>query len=236
MRSGVEIDNTRTPKASSTSSFNRTSWPGPALFLTDSIGRIGIVELATGKVTALGSTNIQLTDITFCPNGRMYGVSFTALYRINKSPLGATLIGSFGSLGINALACNKAGKLYAYSNSYDRLYSISVSTGAATLIRSSTGYYSAGDLVFHENSLALASTDRRIVFLNPKTGSVISSVTHGISNLFGLVSVGPNELYGCAGTNIFKINSRTGATRLLGTYSSTSLGSCYGATFNGNFR
>jgi hypothetical protein len=218
------------------SNFVGAKWPGPIIYIADLSGRLGTVELATGKVVALGNLGRQLTDITFCPNQKLYGVSFTHLYEITRSPLTLRQIGSFGSLGINALTCDRQNRLIAHSNTVSRLYRLSLTTGAATLIGNTGVYRSAGDLVFHEQDLLLTSTANSIVDLNPANGSVQGNVFHGISNLYGLISIGPNELIGCAGTNVYRVNRTTGATSLLGNYVSAGLGSCAGAAFNGNFR
>lgn len=230
------IASANTASTPGVSSFVGAKWPGPIIYIVDLSGRLGTVELATGKVVALGALGRQLTDIAFCPNQKLYGVSFTHLYEITRSPLTLRQIGSFGSLGINALTCDRQNRLIAHSNTLSSLYRLSLTTGAATLIGNTGVYRSAGDLVFHEQDLLLTSTANSIVDLNPANGSVQGNVFHGISNLYGLISIGPNELIGCAGTNVYRVNRTTGATSLLGTYVSAGLGSCYGAAFNGNFR
>lgn len=216
--------------------FSATRWAGPVIYIVDASGRLGTVELATGKVVPLKSLGVLLTDIAFCPNQKLYGVSFTTLYEIIRSPISLRLIGRFGSLNINALTCDQQNNLLAHSNSIAGLYKLNLSTGAATLIGRTGTYRSSGDLVFHEKELLLSSVDKRLVALNRVNGAVQGSVYHGLSNLFGLISIGPNELIGCKETSIYRINRLTGVVTLLGNYVSSGLGACYGAAYNGNFR
>ena len=52
---------------------------------SDWYGQIGIVDVVTGSATVIGNSGVILTDIAFDPNGNLFGVTFDALYSINKA-------------------------------------------------------------------------------------------------------------------------------------------------------
>ena len=51
----------------------------PLLWIDDSAGRIGTVDVATGVDTLVGNSGAALTDIAFDPNGNLYGITFSNL-------------------------------------------------------------------------------------------------------------------------------------------------------------
>ena len=105
------------------------------------------VTRATGAFTDLGSmgngTTDQMLDLAIDGNtGVIYGVSSVSLsadklWKINPAVPSATLIGpTVNSAGMIGLAGDKLGNLWGYDLVNDRFYSVSKTTGLATVVGS----------------------------------------------------------------------------------------------------
>ncbi len=225
-----------------------TAWPGASILIVDEIGAFAFAELKTGAVRPLGRITgpdgevILFSDITFCPSGKLYGITFGSLFEIAREPLAERLIANYGPIGLNALACDRRGRLWAHSDHTARgLVRLFVDSERRDE-RGGTSR-SDGDLVFHEDELLVSTIDGDLVSLTRKDGAVLRTVPVGpprLPNLFGLVSIGPDELIGCAETTIYRINAKTGNPTPLFDYtqppSSSDLAACQGTAYNGNFR
>src|SRR4030088_258139 len=124
-----------------------TAQAAPTLWVDDSSGIVGRVDVPTGNVTIVGNSGAPLTDIAFDPSGNLFGISFTNLYRINTTTGAATLIGPTGIPGGNALVFGTNGTLFAAGNTTTNLFSVNPSTGAGTVL-GNDGFFSSGDLAF----------------------------------------------------------------------------------------
>ncbi len=208
---------------------------GPLIWVADAYGKLATVDSVNGSVKVKGAMGVVMTDIAFAPSGKLYGVSFTDFYLINPKTAKVKKIGRLGPTGINALFCPLVNNCLAHSFSQAQLYRINPVTGAATPVGSTSPFYSAGDLVKARGAFYLASTDRRLVRLNPATGAVLGSVSHGLTNLYGLASIGAGKDFGFAGTGFYRLNLANGASKLVRNLAGTGLVSIYGATFKGQF-
>jgi hypothetical protein len=208
-----------------------TSRAGPILWVDDSNGEIGKVDVATGNVTLVGNAGVVLTDIGFDPQGNLFGVSFTTFYSINESTGLATAIGSLGTSDSNALVFSSTGTAYAMGNSSDNLYTINVATGAASSIGHVSGFDSGGDLAFHNGTLYLASSGDALVQVNlaPVSGTEIGPF--GVASVFGLANGDNNVLYAVAGTSVYSVDTTTGAATFLVNYGGQGLGDAFGEGF-----
>lgn len=201
---------------------------GPRIWIDDSFGRIGTVDVETGLATVIGNSGVNFTDIAFDPNGNLYGVSFNTLYSINKATAAATKIGSLGISDANSLVFGADGTLYAVGNTSGNLYTINTATGTATVLFN-TGYTSGGDLAFlngtlyYTDALSLLSIN-----LNSKQTTFIGSI--GAYPVFGLAATDNGILYGVAKNSIYSINVSTGAGTLVSTYADGQAWA-YGAAF-----
>jgi len=187
----------------------------PILWIDDSAGRIGTVDVATGVDTLVGNSGAALTDIAFDPNGNLYGITFSNLYRINTSTGAATLIGGGFPVQMNALTFSSTGVLYGAATGSNGFYTINTTTGAATLV-GNIGSTSAGDLAFHNGVLYLSSSTGNLVSINVSTGvgTIIGSLGPA-GGSFGLANGDDNVLYAVNGTNIFSVNTATGLGTLV---------------------
>ncbi|WP_337176824.1 hypothetical protein [Paludisphaera sp.] len=204
----------------------------PILWVNDSGGNIGKVDVATGDVELVGNAGVVLTDIGFDPDGNLFGVSFTGFYSVSKTTGAATLIGSLGTGDSNALVFSSTGVAYAMGNAGDNLYTVDVSTGAATSIGDVGGFASAGDLAFHNGQLYLASTTNQLinVALGPPVGGTAVG-PFGVSEVFGLANASNNVLYAVAGTSVYSVDVATGAATFVVDYGGQGLGQAFGQAF-----
>jgi hypothetical protein len=201
---------------------------GPILWVDDSDGTLGTVDVATGVATVIGQMPQVMTDIAFDPSGNLWGITFGQLFQINPTTAAVTLVGNLGT-SLNSLVFAADGTLYAANNA---LFSVNTSTGAATLIGSGGGYNSSGDLAFVGGNLYLSSAGGDNLFrLNTTTGAGTLVGAIGFGSVFGLATDNNIDLYGITGTNVISINSSTGAGTLLVNYVGTNLGNANGSAF-----
>ncbi len=185
----------------------------PILYVDDSNGNIARVDVATGDVSIIGNPGLGFTDIAFDPNGVLYGITFTGLYRIDRTTAAATFIGALGQ-SLNSLVFSAAGTLYSANSS---LYTIDTSTGATTLVGSGGGYASSGDLAFVGGNLYLSSasgtsTTNDLYRLNALTGEGTVVGNTGVANLFGLATPDNANLLGVADNVVYSIDVNSGAS------------------------
>jgi hypothetical protein len=203
----------------------------PVLYIDDSNGQLGTVDVATGDATVIGNMGVVMTDIAFDPTGNLYGISFNNLYSINRTTAASTLIGSLGLNGANALVFATDGTLYAASFNTTNLYTVNTSTGLATSL-GSMGFNSAGDLAFNAGDFFLSSTTSQLIRID--LGNLAASAAVGpigFSNVFGLATADNGITYGVSGTQIFSVNTTTGAGTLVTNYAGDGLLSANGTSF-----
>jgi hypothetical protein len=204
----------------------------PELWIDDSAGRLGRVDVATGSVVVVGTMNVVMWDIAFDPLGNLFGVgNGNTLYRINPTNAATTFVGNLGAT-VNSLVFAADGTLYGASNA---LFRINPSTGAATRIgNGGIAYNSSGDLAFVGGNLLLSSSlpsADTLVRLNPATGVASSVGAMGIAQAYGLATSNNINLFGVSGTNIYTVNPATGAATAPINYGGRGLDVAFGTTF-----
>ncbi len=208
------------------------AFAAPVLWIGDSDGTLGTVDVATGAVTVKGQMGPVMTDIAFDPSGQLWGITFNELYRINSTTAASTVVGSLGP-SLNSLVFGADGTLYAASN---LLFTINTTTGAATPVGGGA-YSSSGDLAFIGGNLFLSSTlpvSDSLVMVNTSTGAGANVGSIGFSSVFGLATDNNVDLYGLSGTRVLNISPVTGAGTQVQTYTSASglgLGAAFGTAF-----
>ena len=216
--------------AASAPASEAASASGPLVYLCDSAGRLGTLNLTTKAVHVIGSLGVVLTDIAFAPNGTLYGISFTSFYKVSTTTGRATRIGSLGVSGMNALTFNKAGQAVAASNSQTGFFLINITTGRASLAGQDGGFFSAGDFAYSGSHLYFSTSSGQLVDFNLPAHT---SQAHpdGISNLFGLAVTAPGQLYGFANTTLYKLDPSTGVGTPIVNFGGHGLGQVFGAAF-----
>lgn len=202
----------------------------PILYIHDSLGNLGIVDVPTGTVNGIGNMGVVMTDIAFDPTGNLYGLSFGSLYSINPTTAASSFIGNHGIPGGNALVFGTDGTLYGAGSS-SSLYTINTTTGSATSY-GNMGFASAGDLAFNSGNFFLSSTTNHLIEINLAGGAVGTDVgPFGFSNVFGLATGDDGVLYGVSGSTIFSVNTSTGAGSFVSNYGGQGLGISFGSSF-----
>ena len=203
----------------------------PIMYVHDSSGVLGTVDVVTGNVSIIGNMGQVMTDIAFNPSGALYGITFGALYSINPTTGASTFIGNHSIPTGNALVFAANGTLYAAGAASTDLFAINPTTGASTSL-GNTGFASGGDLAFNGGNFYLASTSNQLVNINLANlagSSVVGSF--GVANVYGLATGDNGLLYGVAGTDIFLVNTLTGAATSPVSYAGHGLGIAYGQSF-----
>jgi PEP-CTERM motif-containing protein len=202
---------------------------GPILYVSDSGGRLGTVDVATGTTVVIGNMGVAMTDIAFDASGHLFGTDFDNLYSINPATAAIAFIGSMGVSDANALVFGSDGTLYEAGNSSTDLRSVNTTTGATTVL-GNIGFSSGGDLAFNGGSLYLATGSQLVrVGLSPVSGTLVGSF--GFSNVFGLATGEDGVLYGISGHDVFSVNTTTGAGTYKSTYNFALLSDAYGSSF-----
>lgn len=202
---------------------------GPILYVSDSGGRLGTVDVATGATVVIGNMGVAMTDIAFDASGHLFGTDFDNLYSINPATAAISLIGPMGVSNANALVFGSDGTLYEAGNSSTDLRSVNTATGATTVL-GNIGFSSGGDLAFNGGNLYLATSSQLVrVGLSPVSGTLVGSF--GFSNVFGLATGEDGVLYGISGHDVFSVNTATGAGTYKTTYNAGLLSDAYGSSF-----
>jgi len=213
--------------------------PSGPLYINDTNGNLGTVNLSNGSVAVLGNSGTTMTDIAFTSDGNLYGTTFGTLYSINKSTGAASPVFNYpaGGIGsIDALLGGGAGTLYAASNDTDTLYTISLSPFAVTPYTGSAGGHAAGDLAFAPSGGQIYETldSGDLARLTPSGNAIASTIVGntGLFDVYGLATGDDGITYAVAGTKIYTINLSTAALTLLLDYSGHGLGDAYGLAFS----
>jgi hypothetical protein len=238
------------PKADSMADFvDPYATAGPTIYITDAAGHLATVTMGTYTVHVIGSEGVILTDIGFNPkDSQLYGVSFSAFYRVNKTTGKATLIGPLGINDANALVFDGQGVAYTAGVDTSELYTINMTTGRVTGVGSMKPFKSAGDLTFYNGGLVVSgyyqssltdTTPDTLVLVNPSNAKVLAYSELDIANLFGIVCTGKDLLFGFAGTNLYQLfpgqTSVGKRSVLLKNLSGKGLAQIYGAAYDGYF-
>lgn len=201
------------------------------LHVHDSGGTLATVDSSTGAVNVIGDMGVTLTDIAFDPTGKLFGLSFGALYEVDAQTAETTLIGSHGVPGGNALVFGGDGTLYAAGFSGSGLFTLDPGSGATTSL-GSTGFASGGDLAFVGDEFYLASSGGELVRLDLGDLSQSAAVgDFGVANVFGIATSAEGQLFGVGGTSIFSVDLATGAALDPVSFAGQGLGQAFGQSF-----
>jgi hypothetical protein len=203
----------------------------PTLWINAFGATLGRVDVATGAVAIVGSTGVTLTDIAFAPNGDLYGLTFTDLYRVDPLTAAVTLVGPHGIPSGNALVFGGGGVLYAAGDLSTSLYSINPNTGASTVL-GDIGAASAGDLAFVNGDLYLSSNMNNLIKIQLAPTVAATNVGNlGIEFVYGLATPDNGTLYAVSIQQIYSVNLATAATTLVTSYAGGGLDTAFGSSF-----
>jgi Homeodomain-like domain len=206
------------------------------VFLTDVRGNLARLNVQTGAFQIIGNSGIAFTDIAFAPSGALYGVTADALYTVDSVTARATLLNNTSILVWNSLDIDVNGVGYTAS-ALPFLYQVDLTTGIFTQISSASSQLLVTVILhFTRGDLLLANRFGQIVDVDPSSGAVQGAVTHGVRELYGLVSLGEDRLYGFSQNNRYQIDNETGQATFLYSYGLSSFGPVFGAAYYGNFQ
>jgi len=179
----------------------------------DSGNNLGFVDTATGVASNVGhvsGVSGALTDIAFDDSGNLFGISNKYLYAIDLSggAYTATQLGNRFSVGMNSLVI-EGGTAYAMAYNDSNLYTIDMTTYAVTQ-GVDVGFTAGGDLAFMGSQLYLSNSSDVLTAVDTGTGGTEVGSGIGYDQTWGLAAV-DGVLYGIAGTELFAIDTGTGA-------------------------
>ncbi len=195
------------------------------IFFSDSSNTLYKVNPASSTLDAveIGTMPVFMSDLALSATGQLYGISYGAIYKIDKTTAATTLVTNHNLPGANAFFIAPDGTAYTASFIGGGIYKINLSTGQAVkLPQSSVNYRSAGDITMLNGELVIATSDEKFVRVDPQTGATLGSVSHGIYNLFGITTVG-NKMYGVASGSLYELDAVTGASGRVAAYDILSL-------------
>ena len=163
-------------------------------FIIDADRRLVKVDIrnCTANLIENISFNSSITDISFHPNGKLYGVSTGGkLVEINTETGFTTLIHQFDRLRgefFTSLVADQNGVIYA-TGTEGLLYSFDVNN-ANGHFHGQIPFGAAGDLTFFQGRLFMASTENEMVEVkidHPENSEVFMDFNVG-GNIFGIVT------------------------------------------------
>lgn len=210
------------------------------IFIHDANRLFGYYDTRIGVVDRIGRLDRVLTDVAFAPSGELFGITFSALYKVDPTSGRTTLVGRLPSSGANGLVARDDGTLVATTLS-GRWIELDANGGVLATRILPLGATSAGDVNAYKSGGGSASKwvmaargDSFLVTGDPADGArdpVL--VRHGIPSLFGLAGAGDNILFGAAGARILKVDPTTGTSELVADLSSLGFRSISGASWVG---
>lgn len=156
------------------------------------------------RVSLLVSHQIEdlIGDITFHPNGRLYGVGLDnggGLFEIDTISGVGTKVADF-DIGFNAMTTDSEGTFYLAGSTFLYTYTL----GGSLAFVGDLNRSSAGDLTFFDGELFLATVFSGLVQIDiDNPGEDTPIVTEGVSrDIFGLV----NYSESCDGTKVYGVS------------------------------
>jgi hypothetical protein len=147
------------------------------------------VDIKSCKSDFICNIRSQTTDISFHPNGKLYGISNNGnLFEINIKTGASKVITDFDGQSFNSLTISSTGIIYCLGN-YGILWSYNLEDGLITN-HGNVGYEATGDITFFKGELYAAVTEDRIIKINiehpEKSKVAIQGDVEG--KIFGIVS------------------------------------------------
>ncbi len=179
------------------------------------------VRLPSGKVTEIGPTGVQLTDVALVSNTQLYGLDFNALYLLDTTTAEAFFVASVDTSSMVAFDVAPDGGLYVGGG--QGLYLLDPGTGVANPVATYPfGTQASGDIAFLQGRVLgttrtqFGGSDSLSEF-NLASGDAVVIGPTGFACVWGLAAFG-ETLYGltCNG-EVIRIDTNTGAGTLLST-------------------
>lgn len=181
---------------------------GGWVFIADGDRDYGYVNVKTGQAKWLGRFDRVLNDVEFHSNGRLYGVYDNDLYRIDPGSGKTSLVASFDVGGFSGMEIvgNEA-----YITTFDGyVVTYNFINGQKKFWALPDRAASDGDITIHEGKFYYTAQDKSIHVYDINLQHLLSVLEHGQVEVNGLISMGPNALYGFAYDQILRFDDDTG--------------------------
>lgn len=176
------------------------------------------VRLPSGKVTSIGPTGVQLTDIALVSNTQLYGLDYGTLYTVDTSTGAVMPTAPVKAQGMVAFDVAPDGALYAAGGT--GLYRLQIAQAATLVASFPQGWEASGDIAFLQGRFlatarqSVSGADSLVeVDLAASTSKIVGPT--GFGCIWGLAAFG-QTLYGltCHG-EVLGIDPTTGKAQLL---------------------
>jgi hypothetical protein len=201
------------------------------MYAHDISGDLATIDMTNGVVTYVGNMVIQMRDIAFDDEARLFAISGGHLFRIDTLTGARTVIAEEVGHNLylpNALAASSDGTLYAAGPNNTLLHTLDPITSVPTLV-GDMGHKALGDMAFHQGWLYLVSDANLLIKVDhrePENSVVIGPL--GVTGMFGLATGPDGYLYGNSGTTLYRVDPVTGAATSHLTLSGYALGEAWG--------
>ncbi len=190
------------------------------IYVSDSAGDLYAIDPASQAWQLIGHMSVVMSDLAFAPDGTLYGISFTDLYRIDPATGATTQIATLGVTDANTLGITSEGVAYVGGSGQAGFYALNLGNGQTTLIsdNSASYTYSAGDIVFAGNIAYVSVLDDfrkpEVAKIDLTSGKVLAVTTVDLASLYGLGQA-DGKYYGFSANSIYTLDPETGVTRFL---------------------
>lgn len=196
--------------------------PIDVIWIGDSNGDLFWLNHQTGAETFVGNMSRPMTDITWTPDGKLYGVDWieNKIWLIDPATAQITFITTIPGYDFsNALTSDGNGNLYlasrvALSGNTLHVIKFNLTSGVVTVVANLTAnnLTSAGDLAFHNGTLYLACIGNILASIDVSNGSILSSYILGLAggaNIYGIVVKADGTIYLSDINKLYSLNIST---------------------------
>ena len=184
-------------------------------------GQLYWINHQAGIERWVGTLGRVMTDITWTPSGKLYGVDWfeNKIYEINPETAASIFVTNVsGYNASNAMTSDGDGNLFMASRrsatgGWD-IIKVNIQTGQVQMVADLTanGANSGGDLAFSNGTLYLACLGNRVAKININTGAIVVSSINGLpagAQIFGIVAKADGTLYLGDDNRLYQLNPTT---------------------------
>jgi len=196
--------------------------PIDVVWIGDDNGDLFWINHQTHVETFIGNMGRSMTDITWAPDGNLYGVDWieNKIWKIDPTTAQVTLISNIPGYDFsNAMTSDGDGNLYlasrlANAGNTFHIIRFSLSTHTVTVVADLTPTFltSAGDLAFYNGILFLACSGNILAKINPANGLITSNYILGLpggANIYGIVVKADGTIYLSDINKLYSLNLST---------------------------
>jgi gliding motility-associated-like protein len=196
--------------------------PIDVIWIGDDNGDLFWINHQTGVETFVGNMGRSMTDITWTPGGKLYGVDWieNKIWLIDPGTAQPTFISVIPGYDFsNALTSDGNGNLYLasrlmFTSNTFHIIKFNLVSGIVTVVAdlTPTNLTSAGDLAFHDGTLHLTCTGNILASIDPSNSSITSRNILGLpggANIYGIVVKANGTIYLSDINKLYSLNIST---------------------------